>query len=84
MEPKRKRVNNEENLQNEFDRLRIELGNCKSQQNFLEKQLLQEEKMKTFMNQQLREKDEHIVELIQDLLQEKNFQSKEIMCEIRE
>jgi hypothetical protein len=84
MEPKRKRVNNEENLQNEFDRLRIELGNCKSQQNFLEKQLLQEEKMKTFMNQQLREKDEHIAELIQDLLQEKNFQSKEIMCEIRE
>lgn len=84
MEPKRKRVNNEENLQNKFDRLRIELGNCKSQQNFLEKQLLQEEKMKTFMNQQLREKDEHIAELIQDLLQEKNFQSKEIMCGIRE
>jgi hypothetical protein len=36
------------------------------------------------MNQQLREKDEHIAELIQDLLQEKNFQSKEIMCGIRE
>jgi hypothetical protein len=40
--------------------------------------------MKTFLNQQLREKDERIAELIQDLVQEKtlqeiNEQSKEII-----
>jgi predicted class III extradiol MEMO1 family dioxygenase len=45
--------------------------------------------MKTFLNQQLREKDERIAELIQDLMQEKtlqeiNEQSKEIMCGIQE
>jgi hypothetical protein len=51
IEPKRKRVNNEENLQNELDRLRIELCNCKSKKKFLENRLLQEEKMKTFLNQ---------------------------------
>jgi len=50
---------------------------------------LQEEKMKTFLNQQLREKDERIAELIQDLVQEKtlqeiNEQSKEIIRGIQE
>jgi hypothetical protein len=45
--------------------------------------------MKTFLNQQLREKDERIAELIQDLVQEKtlqeiNEQSKEIIRGIQE
>jgi len=50
-EPKRKRVNNEEKLQDELDGQRIELSNYKSEQNFLENQFLQEKKMKTFLNQ---------------------------------
>jgi hypothetical protein len=49
--PKRKRVNNEEKLQDGLDRLRIELSNYKSEQKFLENQFLQEKKMKTFLNQ---------------------------------
>jgi len=51
MKPKRKRVNNEEDLQKELDKLRIELSNNKSYQKFLEDQFLKEEKMKAFLNQ---------------------------------
>jgi len=51
MKPKRKRVNNEEDLQKELDKLRIELSNSKSYQKFLEDQFLKEEKMKAFLNQ---------------------------------
>lgn len=43
-EPRRKRANNEEDLQDELDKLRIELSNSKSQQKFLENQLLKEKK----------------------------------------
>jgi hypothetical protein len=56
LELKRKRVNNEENLQEELDKLRIELGKSKNHQKFLENQLLKED-------QQLKEKDEQIVKL---------------------
>jgi hypothetical protein len=41
-----------------LDKLRIELDNSKSHQKLLEDQLLKEEKIKAFLNQQLREKDE--------------------------
>jgi cell shape-determining protein MreC len=44
MEPKRKWVNREEDLQKELDKLRIELDNNKSHQKSLEDQLLKEEK----------------------------------------
>jgi len=50
-EPKKKRVNNEKKLWYELDKLRIELGNNKSQQKFLKNQLLEEEKMKVFLDQ---------------------------------
>jgi chromosome segregation ATPase len=60
---KRKRVNNEEDLQKELDKLRIELSNSKNHQKFLENQLLKEEEMKASLDQQLKEKDEQIVKL---------------------
>jgi hypothetical protein len=56
LELKRKRVTNEEDLQEELDKLRIELGKSKNHQKFLENQLLKED-------QQLKEKDEQIVKL---------------------
>lgn len=88
-EPKRKMINNEQKLQDELDKLRIELRNNMSQQKFLENQLFEEEKMKAFLNQQLREKDERVATLIQNLKWEKNDQkmamnSKEIINEIQE
>jgi len=51
MKPKRKRLNNEDDLQKELDKLRIELSNSNSYQKFLEDQFLKEEKMKAFLNQ---------------------------------
>ena len=63
LELKRKRVNNEEDLQEELDKLRIELCNSKNHQKFLENQLLKEKEMKASLDQQLREKDEQIVKL---------------------
>jgi hypothetical protein len=63
LELKRKRVNNEEDLQEELDKLRIELGKSKNHQKFLENQLLKEDEMKAFLDQQLKEKDEQIVKL---------------------
>jgi hypothetical protein len=51
LELKRKRVNNEEDLQEELDKLRIELSNSKNHQKFLENQLLKEEEMKASLNQ---------------------------------
>jgi len=63
LELKRKRVNNEEDLQEELDKLRIELSNSKNHQKFLENQLLKEEEMKASIDQQLKEKDEQIVKL---------------------
>jgi chromosome segregation ATPase len=63
LEFKRKRVNNEEDLQKELDKLRIELNNSKNHQKFLENQLLKEEEMKASLDQQLKEKDEQIVKL---------------------
>lgn len=50
IEPKRKRVNNEKDLQDELDKLRFKLNNNKSQHKFLENQPLKEEKMKAFLN----------------------------------
>jgi chromosome segregation ATPase len=61
LELKRKRVNNEEDLQKELDKLRIELSNSKNHQKFLENQLLKEEEMKASLDQQLKERDEQIV-----------------------
>jgi hypothetical protein len=63
LELKRKRVNNEEDLQEELEKLRIELSNSINHQKFLENQLLKEEEMKTSLDQQLKEKDEQIVKL---------------------
>jgi hypothetical protein len=63
LELKRKRVNNEEDLQEELDKLRIELGKSKNHQKFLENQLLKEDEMKASLDQQLKEKDEQIVKL---------------------
>jgi hypothetical protein len=40
----RKKVNNEQKLQDKLDNLRIELSNNMSQQKFLENQLFEEEK----------------------------------------
>jgi chromosome segregation ATPase len=61
LELKRKRVNNEEDLQKELDKLRSELSNSKNHQKFLENQLLKEEEMKASLDQQLKERDEQIV-----------------------
>jgi hypothetical protein len=47
----KKRVSNEEDLQKELDKLRIELRNSKSHQKFLEDQLLKKEKIKASLNQ---------------------------------
>jgi len=63
LELKRKRVNNEEDLREESDKLRIELGNSKNHQRFLEDQLLKEEEMKASLDQQLKERDEQMVKL---------------------
>jgi len=63
LELKRKRVNNEEDLREELDKLRIELGNSKNHQRFLEDQLLKEEEMKASLDLQLKERDEQIVKL---------------------
>ena len=63
LELKRKRVNNEEDLQEELDKLRIELSNSKNHQKFLENQLLKEEEMKASLDQQFKERDEQIVKL---------------------
>jgi len=63
LELKRKRVNNEENLQEELDKLRIELSKSMIHQKFLENQLLKEDEMKASLDQQLKEKDEQIVKL---------------------
>jgi hypothetical protein len=60
LELKRKRVNNEEDLQKELDKLRIELNNSKNHQKFLENQLLKEEEIKASLDQQLKEKDEQM------------------------
>jgi len=60
LELKRKRVNNEEDLQKELDKLRIELSNSKNHQKFLENQLLKEEEIKASLDQQLKEKDEQM------------------------
>jgi hypothetical protein len=45
MKPKRKGVNNKEDLQKKLDKLRIEPDNSKSHQEFLKDQLLKEEKI---------------------------------------
>jgi hypothetical protein len=50
LELKRKRVNNEENLQEELDKLRIELSKSMIHQKFLENQLLKEDKMKASLD----------------------------------
>jgi predicted nucleic acid-binding Zn-ribbon protein len=63
LELKRKRFNNEEDLQEELDKLRIELSNSKNHQKFLENQLLTEEEINASLDQQLKEKDEQIVKL---------------------
>ena len=63
LELKRKRVNNEEDLQEELDKLRIELGKSKNHQKFLENQLLKEDEMKASLDLQLKEKDKQIVKL---------------------
>jgi hypothetical protein len=47
IKPKRKRVSNEKDLQKKLDKLRIELGNNKSQQKLLENQLLNVENVLT-------------------------------------
>ena len=60
LELKRKRFNNEEDLQEELDKLRIELSNSKNHQKFLE---LKEEEINASLDQQLKEKDEQIVKL---------------------
>jgi chromosome segregation ATPase len=76
LELKSKRVNNEEDLQKELDKLRIELSKSKNHQKFLENQLLKEEEMKASLDQQLKEKDEQIVKLRKNQ-QEANEQLKE-------
>jgi len=76
LELKRKRVNNEEDLQEELDKLRIELSKSKNHKKFMENQLLKEEEMKASLDQQLKEKDEQIVKLRKDQ-QEANEQLKE-------
>jgi hypothetical protein len=50
MEPKRKTVSNEEDLQKELDKLRIELNNNKSHQEFLEDQLLKKAEIKASLS----------------------------------
>jgi chromosome segregation ATPase len=76
LELKSKRVNNEEDLQKELDKLRIELSKSKNHQKFMENQLLKEEEMKASLDQQLKEKDEQIVKLRKNQ-QEANEQLKE-------
>jgi hypothetical protein len=72
LELKRKRVNNEEDLQEELDKLRIELINSKNHQKFLENQLLKEEEMKASLDQQLKEKDEQIVKLRKNRMKQRS------------
>jgi hypothetical protein len=61
-------------LQDELDKLRIELSNSNNQYKFLENHLFKEEKMKSFLNQQLIEKDERMAALIKNLERETNDQ----------
>ena len=65
-ELKRKRVNIEGDLQEELDKLRIELGKSKNHQKFLENQLLKEDEMRASQDHQMKEKYEQIVELRKD------------------
>ena len=65
-ELKRKRVNIEGDLQEELDKLRIELGKSKNHQKFLENQLLKEDEMRASQEHQMKEKYEQIVELRKD------------------
>ncbi|XP_061953586.1 GRIP domain-containing protein RUD3-like [Populus nigra] len=76
LELKRKRVNNEKDLREELDKLRIELGNSKTHQKFLEDQLLKQEEMKASLDQQLKERDEQIIKL-KEIQPEANEQLKE-------
>ena len=75
VETKRKRVD-ERDLQEELDKLRIELSNSKSNQKFLEKQLLEEEQMRVSLNRQLQEKEEQINRLIQEKSQLEEISSR--------
>ena len=72
----KKRKIDEGDSQEDLDRLRIELSNSKSNQKFLEEQLLEEEQMRLSLDRQLQGKEEQISQLIREKnqLEELGFQ----------
>ena len=72
---KRKKVD-EGDLQEELDKLRIELNSSKSHKKFLKKQLLKEEQIKISLDCQLQGKEEQINRLTQEKSQLQEISSR--------
>jgi hypothetical protein len=68
---KRKRINNEEKLTEQLERLQMEVGTSKTLRISLEEQILTKEKIRKFTKQQLDEKDKKIMSLEKQLDGEK-------------
>ena len=63
-------------MQEELDKLRIELRNSKGSQKFLEKQLLEEEQMRISLDCELQGKEERLNRLIQEKKQLEEISSQ--------
>jgi chromosome segregation ATPase len=68
---KEKRINNEEELREQLERLQMEVGTSKALKISLEEQILTKEKFRKFTEQQMEEKDNNIIPLEKQLEEEK-------------
>jgi len=68
---KRKRVNNEEELRRQVEKLRTELGKSKKDKAMLEEMMLKEDKRRAFLDEQIQSRDTRITKLEFKLGEEK-------------
>jgi hypothetical protein len=68
---KRKRVNNEEELRRQVEKLRIELSKSRKDKAILEEMMLKEDKKRTFLDEQIQSRDVRITKLELKLGEEK-------------
>lgn len=68
---KRKRVSNEEDLRRQVEKLQIELSKSRKDKAMLEEMMLEQDKMRTFLDEQIQSRDEKITKLELKLVEEK-------------
>jgi len=73
---KRKRVNNEEKLRKQVEKLRIELSKGRKDKAMLEEMMLQEDKRRAFLDEQIQSRDARITKLKLKLGEEKIVREK--------